>query len=448
MSPYRDRSRALPTAPADVAHLLRRAGFGGDAARIAALALLDLPAVVDAVLDTTANPADIPPAEFADANKGDSERFMALTQQWYDRMATSPTPIVEKMTLFLHGHFTTQSAKVDWPKVIREQISLYRASALGDFQALSQAMAINPAMLMYLDNDRNVKGAPNQNFGRELLELFLLGVGNYTEADVEAAAKAWTGHSVTVDDKARTATYVFNANKHDTSTKTFLGKTGNLDGPDTITHIFTDANLQMIMAKFIAAKLWTFFAYPNPPQAVVDALAGVFIASNFQIKPLLRALFLRTEFYSSTAKLGLVRSPVEWVVAIRRGMASNLKASDLNPQWYQEDMGQELFNPPNVAGWKNNLYWISPSAAGAREQFVDNVANKMAGKNLLGNSTTLPPDQAIKAALDLFQIMTPAAHTNQVLTTWINAQRAAKQGGPEPGNLARLVMLSPDLQMA
>ena len=438
----------MPTAPADVAHLLRRAGFGGDAARIAALALLDLPAVVDAVLDTTANPADIPPAEFADANKGDYERFVALTQQWYDRMATSPTPIVEKMTLFLHGHFTTQSAKVDWPKVIREQISLYRASALGDFQVLAQAMAINPAMLMYLDNDRNVKGAPNQNFGRELLELFLLGVGNYTEADVEAAAKAWTGHSVTVVDADRTATYVFNANKHDTGTKTFLGKTGNLDGPDTITHIFTDTRLQMIMAKFIAAKLWTFFAYPDPPAAIVDALAAVFIASNFQIKPLLRALFLRTEFYSSTAKLGLVRSPVEWVTAILRG--TTLTAKNLNPQWYQEEMGQELFNPPNVAGWKNNLYWISPSAAGAREQFVDHVADVMGQKDtkVVIDTTGSAPDVAIKMVLDQFQITTPAAHTNQVLTNWITAQRAAKQGFIEPGNLARLVMLSPDLQMA
>ena len=443
----------MPTGAADVAHLLRRAGFGGDAARIAQLAALDLTAVVDAVLDTTANPADDPPVEFAQ-DKGDYERFVALTQQWYDRMATSPTPIVEKMTLFWHGHFTTQSAKVYMPTVIREQISLYRKSAaggfqnspLGDFQALAQAMAVNPAMLMYLDNDRNVKGAPNQNFGRELLELFLLGVGNYTEADVEAAAKAWTGHSVTVVDADRTATYVFNANRHDTSTKTFLGKTGNLDGPDTITHIFTDTKLQMIMAKFIAAKLWTFFAFPDPPAAIVDALAAVFIASNFQIKALLRALFLRTEFYSPAAKLGLVRSPVEWVVAILRG--SGLAAGVLNPQWRQEDMGQELFNPPNVAGWKNNLYWISPSAAGAREQFVDDASNAMANKNVLINDTKAPAAQAISDAIAQFQIMMPAAHTTQVLTSWITAQRASKDPGAEPGNLARLVMLSPDLQMA
>ena len=437
----------MATTTSDVAHLLRRSGFGGTAARVAQLVPLDRPALVDAVLDIAANPADALPPELADPAKGKYEQFLAMLHQWYDRMATSPTPVVEKMTLFLHGHFTTQSSEVYLPKVIREQISFYRANALGNFRTLVDGMALQPAMLLYLDNASNNKRVPNQNFARELLELFTLGVGNYTETDVIEAARAWTGFTANTDWDAGVSTYVFRADWHDTGNKTFMGTTKNFDGPAIIAELFANPTTAAIMAKFIVSKLWRFFASPTIPVGVADALAKVFVDSNWELKPVLRALFLRPEFWTPETKLGLVRSPAEWIVAAIRGTGLSSKA--LNPQWHHADMGQELYNPPNVAGWKTNEYWISTSAAGARANFADNVAYALDKNKLLVDSVSKPPDQAVQAVLDQFQVLSPAPRTVEVLNAWIAAQRAAQfQAWAEPGNLVRLVLLAPDLQMA
>jgi uncharacterized protein (DUF1800 family) len=371
---------------------------------------------------------------------------MAMTHQWYDRMATSPTPIVEKMTLFWHGHFTTQREKVGLPLVIREQISFYRDNALGNFRTLVNGMALQPAMLLYLDNDSNNKYSPNQNFARELLELFTLGVGNYTEQDVIESARAWTGYTADTNYDTGTSVYRFRADWHDGGMKTFLGKTMAWDGPGIITELFTNPVLAQIMAKFIVTKLWRFFASPAVPAGLADALAKVLIDGNWELKPVLRAMFLRDEFYALESAIGLLRSPVEWITAIIR--AVGVASAELHPEWYQDDMGQELFNPPNVAGWKSNDYWISTSSVAARAHFVDDVANYMRSKTLLVDTVPKPPDQAVKAVLDQMQILLPAARTTEVLTGWITAQRAAKSPNSEPGNLTRLALLAPDLQMA
>jgi uncharacterized protein (DUF1800 family) len=434
----------MATPAADVAHLLRRAWFGGTAQQVSDLAALDLPAVVDKVLDTSAAPAETPPAFLTDAGLENWQKLQALVHWWYDKMATSPAPIIEKMTFFWHGHFTTAIDKVDQPDWIYQQNAFYRANVMSDFSTLSHGMALQPAMLVYLDNDPNVKGAPNQNFARELMELFTIGIGNYTQGDVEASSRAWTGHNV--DEKTRK--YVFNASQHDTGMKTFFGKTANWDGPQIIDEILTNPDKRPVVARYMAKKLWEFFAYQNPDPALVQALADVFTGANLGVGALLRAIFLRPEFYSATARQGRVRSPVEFMVNMMRLLG--LTADQAHPDWFQEGMGQELMNPPNVSGWRLNGYWLSTSAASAKADMANHlngVLNDLK-KHPLADTSKRTPADAVAHALDVFAIPDASVATKNVLTKWMTTQRAAKQSGVEANNLLILTVLAPELQLA
>ncbi|QYG92156.1 DUF1800 domain-containing protein [Iamia sp. SCSIO 61187] len=263
---------------ADVAHLLRRAGFGGTTAEIDALvARPSWAAVVDRVLDTSAAPPDHVPARVDDRADPWYPPWVAGVQHWTDRMATTPTPIVEKMTLFWHGLFTSSVDKVLMRLVFR-QVATYRTHAVGDLHDLAQAMATSPAMLVYLDNESNVVGNPNENFARELMELFLLGQGQYTEADVAEMARAWTGHGF----DSVGETYIWYPGRHDDGPKTIWGITRRWDGPETITEMVRGSK-QQACARHIATRLWAFLAGPPPGPGVIDELASAFAASGMQI---------------------------------------------------------------------------------------------------------------------------------------------------------------------
>ena len=434
----------MATAPADVAHLLRRAWFGGTPTQITQLAALDLPALVDKVLDTSTAPADTPPPSLNNGGVEDYQKLQDLVDWWYDRMATSAAPIVEKMTFFWHGHFVTAIDKVDQPDYIYQQNAFYRANVMADFATLVHGMALQPAMIYYLDNDPNTKGAPNQNLARELMELFTLGVGNYTQADVEASAAAWTGHSV----NETTRKYQFYPNNHDNSMKTFFGKTQNWDGPQIIDEILTNPTKRPIVARYMAKKLWEFFAYQNPDATLVQSLADVFTASNLNVRSLLQAIFNRPEFYSAQAKQGRVFSPVEFMVNLMRRLG--LTAGQMHPQWFQEGMGQELLNPPNVSGWRLNSYWLSTSAASAKADMASNLNGFLNDlkKHPLADTQKRTPADAVAHALDVFGIPDASTATKTVLTNWMQTQRTAKQGFAEAGNLLILTVLAPEMQLA
>ena len=432
----------MPTAPEVVAHLYRRAGFGANAAQIAALAPLDLAAIVDGLLDRTANPADPTPAILSDPNADGWQRWALSTQAWLDRMATSPTPLVEKMALFWHGHFVSGDDKINDMAAMWAQVGLYRAQGMADVRTLAKAMAVTPAMLRYLDNASNVVGAPNQNFARELLELFLLGVGHYTEDDIAAAARAWTGHTVT-----DAGAYVFVSADHDGDPKTFLGTTGNLNGPDTIDVILDHPTLRVVCARFLVRNLWTYFAHPQPPIDVEVDLAAVLVTNGFAITPLLRALFLRPEFYLPAALDGLVRSPIGWCVALMR--ATGLPAAELHPEWWLDGMGQRPFVPPNVAGWKANAYWISTNTALNRADHARYLAWKASEAGVLATTPVLGVAAAVDAALVRFGVDRVSVATRSALTAWLTAQRAVPfTGWLEPQNLMALVALCPEMQLA
>ncbi|MBK5287029.1 MAG: DUF1800 domain-containing protein [Acidimicrobiia bacterium] len=437
-------------------------GFEATAAEIGALTPLDLPAIVDTVLDVSPNPVDTPPASLTDANVGDWQKMVDLTQWWLDRMATVPRPLQEKLAFFWHGHFATQVSKVGRAIDMYDQNRLFRTAGLGSFETLVQQMSVQVAMLIYLDNDPNEKGAPNENFARELMELFTLGVNQYTQADVVSAARAWTGHNV--DYGAEPRIYRFYPNRHDTDPKPFMGETKNWDGPEIITRILTVEPQRSIAARFIAKKLWTFFAYPNPSSALLDTLTTAFVNSNLDISALLRTMFLAPEFYSNAARQGLVRGPVEWIVACLR--ATGMTARETNPQWWMEDMGQQLFEPPNVAGWKNNAYWLNSTALWARAGFARNITWKAHEAGFLMEITTrtaqnqyvMSAAQAVDLALTRFG-RDPATNSvspwvRSVLINWLTTQRGS-EGAPTYSwrdwaaiNLTTMTMLTPDVLLA
>lgn len=426
---------------ADVAHLLRRAGFGGRAAEIDALMTRpSWAAVVDGVLDISANPADITPAAVDDLENPWYPPWVAGVHHWMDRMATSPTPIVEKMALFWHSNLAS-STDAAYPRLVVRQIKTYRALGLGDVHSLMQAMAIDPAMLVYLDNASNVGASPNENFARELMELFTLGNGAFTEADVVGMARAWTGHNF--DDEAER--YAFRAADHDNGQKTIFGITKNWDGPATITEIVRGSR-QATCARFLAAKIWSFFAAPNPPASLVDALAANFIAGNMNVKVLLRSIFLRPEFRVAAARTALVRSPIEWQVATMR--ATGLPAATLHPEWWMDRLGQTLYTPPNVSGWKQNQAWISTSAQWAKAAFADYVRWKANEAGVFAGTDRMTPAAAAQTALDRFGVDAPSPLSRQRLEEYVAREQQARRSWTIAPNLVALTMLTPDVQLA
>ena len=433
--------------PADIAHLLRRTEFVARPARVAELSALSLDAAVDNVLDFTPNGSPTVPAGLAvhDPDNG-WEQYVAAVDWWYDAMKSRPRPMQEKMTLFWHGHFTSSWFDgIGRSDHMTHQNQLYRTQALGNFRTLTHAMALEPAMLVYLNNADNRKEAPNQNFARELMELFTLGVGNYTEGDVEAAARAWTGYNADWPNYQ----YQFVSGRHDNTNKTFFGTTRNWNGPGIIDEILRD-NLpkKQIAARYLVNKLWDFFAHPGGPSNVIDALTTVFLNSDLDVRVLMRALLLRPEFYGTTAKQGLVRTPVEWIVAIMH--ATGLTPDQLGVSWIGERMGQSLFNPPNVAGWKHNAYWLNTSALSGRAQVARGVTWHLRNNDGFANLSSLTTAAAVDFVANYFDIAPLSGTTRNALIAAHQAERDAQRWVSwwAPTNLLTMAMLSPELHMA
>ena len=270
---------------------------------------------------------------------------------WANRMLTTPRPLEEKLTLFWHGHFATGENKVRDYRMMLQQNEMFRARASGGLRDLLLGILRDPAMLVYLDNGENVKKHPNENFGRELLELFTMGVGNYTERDVREAARAFTGWT------NNALVFKLDRDQHDFGEKTFLGRTGALSGEDIIDTILA----QPVTGDFVAAKLYRFFVRDEIAGPVKAELGRVYRDSGYQLKPLLKRIFLSKDFYSQPAFATQIKGPVHLVVSTYRKMG--LTAVPTIPDFGRmtSGLGQSLFDPPNVAGWAGGRTWITPS---------------------------------------------------------------------------------------
>ncbi len=270
---------------------------------------------------------------------------------WANRMLATRRPLEEKLTLFWHGHFATGDAKVRDYRMMLRQNEMLRAHASGTLRDLLVGILKDPAMLVYLDNGENVRKHPNENFGRELLELFTMGVGRYSERDVREAARAFTGWTNDV------LVFRFDRDQHDFGEKTFLGRTGPLDGEDIIDTILA----QPVTAEFIAAKLYRFFVREDVSPSVRSELGETLRANGYHIKPLLRRMFLSKDFYSPASIATGIKSPVVLVVSTYRKMG--LRGLPTIPDFGRltGSLGQTLFDPPNVAGWPGGRTWITPA---------------------------------------------------------------------------------------
>ena len=289
---------------------------------------------------------------------------LELRGWWLDEMLVTPSPLTERMTLFWHNHFVSGQQKVKLAVLMYRQNVTLRANALGRFGDLLHAIARDPAMVIYLDNAQNRKGTPNENFAREVMELFTLGEGHYSEQDIKEAARAFTGWSL----DRETGQFVFRRFIHDYGPKTVLGKSGNLDGDDVLDILLA----QPQTAQFVTRKLWREFVSPDPDEAEVKRIAARFRDSRYDIKVALQALLTSDAFYAAENRGVLVKSPVDLVVGTMRQFGMQ-PGQPVPFAVAAAGMGQNLFSPPNVKGWPGGEAWINTSTLLARKQFLDRL---------------------------------------------------------------------------
>lgn len=369
------------------AHLLRRAGFGAAPPEIERAVKAGPAASVQGLFVE----APEQEAEFQETFARINGAFVdfvdpaQLQAWWCYRMLRTRVPLREKLTLFWHGHFATNVAKVGDTYLMHRQCETLRACAWSPFSRLLSAIWQDPALLVYLDADSNTRENPNENFARELLELFTLGVGHYTEQDVREAARALTGLG---RDGAR---FVVQAAAHDRGHKEFLGRYGRFDASDIVTILAQHPALPA----FLARKLLVFFACPTPPAEVVAEAATLFARTGLDVRQFLHTLFLSKFFYGRACRRTRIASPAELVIGTCRSLGLTLPAQEL--RGHLADMGQELYAPPSVKGWDGETRWITSSTWAARTAFAQRVP---APSNSVGFTPALDVGQLSEWAVD------------------------------------------------
>ena len=368
----------------DARHLLSRTGFGPTSAEVVSYTGLTRAEAATLLLATARRTAVTePPPSATDAAplrppRGDeaplaerqafvrrqAQEALELRAWWVRELIVTPSPLTERMTLLWHNHFVSAQPKVRVTRLMYRQNVTLREHALGSFAALLRAIARDPAMVIYLDGTQNRRGAPNENFAREVMELFTLGEGHYGEQDVKEAARAFTGTSLVRE----TGQFVFRPGLHDGGSKTVLGTTGRLDG---------DAVIDILLAQpqtaiHVTSRLWREFVSPDPDPAVVERLARRFRQSGYDIRGLLHDLLTEDAFYAPENRGVLVKSPVELVVGTLRQLEVTPSAT-LPLAVVAAGMGQNLFAPPNVKGWPGGEQWINSASLLARKQYLDRL---------------------------------------------------------------------------
>jgi len=396
------------------AHLLERAGFGGALEEIARFAALTPEAAVDLIVnyeqiadtltpfehsgiwdeamladvdlhlrfdDVMAKAAEVGevygevireegPRKLQDITDAlyytylsSNREWQRVAQWWAERMLTTQRPLEEKMALFWHGHFATEELKNDDYRLRLQQNITLRQLATSDVSSLLVAMSKDPAMLLYLDNRLNVKGNANENYAREILELFSLGIDNYTENDIKEAARAFTGW------RNQGLTFIDDKEQHDEGMKTVFGQTGNWDGEDIVDLILQ----QEAAGEFVAGKMYRFFVRDEISDQMLDEIAARLRDNNYALKPFLRTLFLSQDFYSEPSLGTQIKSPVQFLVSTYRKLG--LEKIPGTPYFPAATnlLGQALGNPPNVKGWDGGRAWLNPSTILLRNNLIGHL---------------------------------------------------------------------------
>jgi len=446
------------------AHLLNRAAFGGTTDEIDKVLKMGPVAAVDWLLDFPNKSADeqdskdVPDLSAIDGiganfkelrgkflGKSQQERkelmqqirmanrdaFLATFGWWMKRMASPPHPLQEKLTLFWHGHFTTSFREERSALLIWEQNELLRQFAAGNFAEMLKRVSKDPAMLDYLNNNQNRKDHPNENYAREVMELFTLGIGNYSEADIKEAARAFTGwmHDGTE--------FVFNRRQHDPGMKHFLGKSGRFTGEEILDIILDKPQC----AKFIAGEMFEFFAYPNPEPEMIEALADVFREAKYELRPLIKAILTSREFYSDSAIGTQIKSPVQLVT----GTIHLLGIAPPPPQQMMgalQLMGQVPLMPPNVKGWPGGETWINASTMFTR--YNSGVRLAQGPINFADLSDRTDPDQVVDMLVERFIQRPIGTEKRSVLVDGFKSRPRTEQAIRE---VVQLIVSMPEYQL-
>ncbi|MBS0526755.1 MAG: DUF1800 domain-containing protein [Proteobacteria bacterium] len=420
-------------------HLLSRAAFGATPAEIRTVATMDRDAAVDRLLATWHSNALTAPPDWL--NGTPDEQARELSTWWVEEILATDQPLVERMTLFWHNHFTSSLDKVHDAAMLFRQNALFRREAFGNFARLLKAVARDPAMLIYLDGADSVAGQPNENFARELLELFTLGEGRYSEADVRNAARAFTGW--TIDRK--TGAFMNRVERHDGGEKSFLGRAGHFDGNDILDILLE----QPRTAELVCEKLWREFVSLAPDAAEIERLAEVLRGGGYEMKPVLKAMFLSPAFRDPANRGGLIKSPIDLLLGSVHLLG--LPVPDKTPiARMMQNLGQLPFDPPNVRGWPGGESWITTYTLLLRQQYL---------RRMIEATTVASMDSAMKRPVEGRSLRNAGSDVELTATlTGIEADELmrtllprqpidAVDTGGAPGAVVAAAMLDPVYQL-
>jgi uncharacterized protein (DUF1800 family) len=411
-------TESAPWNRARAAHLLRRAGVGGSWREITETAKLSPSQAVDRLID---------PGEAAEKFNAEADAFgerllsggnvEALPPWWLHRILFTPDPLREKLTLFWHGHFATSAAKVSDARLMLRQNQIFRQHAMGKFGPLVQAISRDPAMLLYLDSATNRKVHPNENYAREVMELFCLGTGNYTERDIQELARAFTGWEV------YRGRFRFNEYEHDRGTKTLLGQTGNFDGDEGVAVVVA----QPAAARFIVRKLYRFFVAEEPPPTdeLLEPLVKLLQENDFTIGPVVETMLRSRLFFSAQAMGRKVRSPIELAMGLLRALDGRTNLNELSQRLAQ--LGQRPFYPPNVKGWDGGRTWINSSTLLGRANLVRELVAAADVEKAASAGGAKSPEEIVGWAIDLLVAVDVPANVRASLVALAQSKSDRKQ---------------------
>lgn len=482
------------TAREQAAHLLRRFGLGASAEEVARFEKLGVNKTIEALIDYPDTPSEpeVSPWEFVFQDKQQIQLDPGrITRWWALLMLTSTRPSREKLALFWHDHFAVSGAKVESGPMMLGYLQNIQANARGSFSKLLLSMGKDPAMLRWLDTDTSIKGQPNENFAREVMELFTMGIGHYTEKDVQEAARAFTGWSIRtlyrggkpIDQMSQiresiayhrplyASTYA--EGLHDDGQKTILGKTAPFDMESFLEYLAYRPET----AHYICGKLWSYYAYPNPEPKIVDRLAKVYLDSKTDIRSVLFAIASSKEFWSEKAYRGQVKSPVDFVIAIVRqlGLRDKIlasrdpKAAPTTPippdivaltetvAGAMRKQGMTLLYPPDVAGWDWGTAWVSPAMMLERMRFASLIFGRGRSQTVVEALTKeaggvgAPDDKFVDGILSVFDAQMTPEQRQVMIQAFQKAGGSATMAKPQSaagvlGVLAKLMFAMPEYQ--
>ncbi len=436
LKPY-DATRDGAWTIREATHLLGRSQFGYTPDELEQAVTGGLNATVDRLIATQPESAEFRQAEEALRKTAFATGEIAdLKIWWLYRMWATANPLAEKVALFWHNHFATSNDKVRSIPQMLAQNELIRTHGLGSFKSLLHGMSRDTAMLVWLDGNANRKRHPNENFAREIMELFALGVGNYTEKDIQEAARAFSGWHV------REGAFWFNQLQHDESTKTVFGKSGNFDGAAIVDLCLE----QPACARFLGMKLLKTFVCPDPSTEQIDAVAARIRAHDYNMSPVMRELFSSQLFFGASCRRNVIKSPLDLVVGSLRSLAATVKWPPVAR--LLANLGQDVFEPPSVKGWEGGRLWINSSSILLRTNF----ATELASGDQIATLRTAILDMAAGASdavATQIEKLLLGGHTDAALHSEIVTHHQRVEGSAEQKlrSILQLVMSLPEFQL-